>query len=391
MDAPTPFIVPRLNVNDDTVLLVKWSVPQHAVVSAGQVVCEMETSKATSEVVIGHAGVLVQTIQPPSRVAVGDEIGVVGPSAESVAAYLSARTASPAASGPVQATPRASVLAEQAGVSIEEVAASGVRGTVKESDVRRYVESRGSAAAPAVSRALPAGLEAYVTPAGRLSAVETAVAASLKRSIDHLIQTSVDADCDLANAQALMQTLLASGHMVSVLHVIVAAVGRALGKHPRLMSVAHEGDVYQYRSVDVAFVARTSDGRLYTPVIRGVDKADLSLIATTAQGLSLRVMRGTLSAADLEGGCFTVSHVAVAGTTRVAALPSFGQSAVLGVSAERKALRLVNGAVVERAVVTLTLTYDHTLCDGTYAASFLADVVAAVAQMTKSPNDQMTR
>ena len=67
-------------------------------------------------------------------------------------------------------------------------------------------------------------------------------------------------------------------------------------------------------------------------------------------------MRGTARADELEGACFTVSHVPVPGTTRVAALPSFGQSAILGVSAERPSLGLVAGAVVERPVVTLTLS-----------------------------------
>jgi pyruvate/2-oxoglutarate dehydrogenase complex dihydrolipoamide acyltransferase (E2) component len=60
----------------------------------------------------------------------------------------------------------------------------------------------------------------------------------------------------------------------------------------------------------------------------------------------------------------------------VAALPSFGQSAILGVSAERQHLELVDGTVRAQAVVTLTLAYDHTLCDGVYAAEFLADVVS---------------
>jgi pyruvate/2-oxoglutarate dehydrogenase complex dihydrolipoamide acyltransferase (E2) component len=59
----------------------------------------------------------------------------------------------------------------------------------------------------------------------------------------------------------------------------------------------------------------------------------------------------------------------------VQALPSFGQSAILGVSAERDVLQLHDGAVRSHRIVSLTLNYDHALCDGVYAANFLAAIV----------------
>jgi len=90
------------------------------------------------------------------------------------------------------------------------------------------------------------------------------------------------------------------------------------------------------------------------------------------------MMRGALKAEELEGACFTISCVPVGKTTRVVALPSFGQSAILGVSAERRSVAIVDGAAVERPLVTLTLNYDHAVCDGVYAATFLAELSAEV-------------
>jgi pyruvate dehydrogenase E2 component (dihydrolipoamide acetyltransferase) len=136
--------------------------------------------------------------------------------------------------------------------------------------------------------------------------------------------------------------------------------------------------VFRYRSVDVAIVVRSGDGRLYTPVIRGADRADVAAIATASQAATLAVMRHTIKQEDLEGACFTVSHVPVEGTMRVVAIPNDGQSAVLGISAERTSVAFENGAAVAVPVVTLTLTYDHTLCDGVYAANFLAAVAAGL-------------
>ena len=89
----------------------------------------------------------------------------------------------------------------------------------------------------------------------------------------------------------------------------------------------------------------------------------------------MRAMRGTAKADELEGAAFTISQVPVPGTTRVMALPSFGQSAILGVSAERIAVGWSDGGAVAQPTVTLTLSYDHALCDGVYAANFLAALV----------------
>jgi pyruvate/2-oxoglutarate dehydrogenase complex dihydrolipoamide acyltransferase (E2) component len=363
MEPITILVVPQVNVNDDTVLLVRWSVAQYARVAAGDVVCEVETSKASAEVIADRGGVLVQSAVAPVRVLIGEAIGLIGPSREVVEAHLAAAVPPEAvAESTMNATAKARALAARHGVSLDEVAQHGVHGTIKESDVRRFIG--------------PPGLTRFVEQAGAIPAFDAAVAANLRRSTEHLILASIDADCRLTAANAVIQKALAAGRMVSVLHLLVAAAGRVLPRFPRLMSFAYEGNIYRYRSVDIAFVARTADGRLFTPVVRSVDRLDVGGIAKACQAQTLYVMRGTVAAGDLEGACFTISHVPVAGTRRVVALPSFGQSAILGVSAVRPSLDLVDGAVVEQPIVTMTLSYDHALCDGIYAATFLGDLIA---------------
>jgi pyruvate/2-oxoglutarate dehydrogenase complex dihydrolipoamide acyltransferase (E2) component len=185
-------------------------------------------------------------------------------------------------------------------------------------------------------------------------------------------------NCRLGPAHAVIQREQGAGRMVSVLHVTIAAVARALGKFDRLISFLDEGFIYRYRTIDVAFISRTSDGRLFTPVIRSADQLSLADIARAAQAATLRVMRGPVKAEDLEGAAFTISQVPVPGTTRVAALPGFGQSAILGLSAEHQILEVANGVVAAAPAVTLTLSYDHALCDGVYAAGFLQAVVSDI-------------
>lgn len=379
MEQTSPLRVPQINVNDDTVLLVRWSVPQYAQVAPGDTVCEVETSKASAEVTAERGGVLAQSAMPPVRVRIGDIIGAIAPTRDAAEAYLAAppRATTIGAQNPAtQATPKAKALAERHGLSLDAIAEAGIHGTIKESDVLRFLERPTARQKEVSGLTPPAGLARYVESAGPMSAFDAAVAANLRRSTNQLLLTSVDADCRLTAAHRVIREALGGGRMTSVLHLIIASAGRVLPRYPRLMSFAHEGELYRYRSVDIAFVARAADGRLYTPVVRAVDRTDLGQIAGACQAALLRVMRGTVTVDDLEGSCFTISHVPVPGTTRVAALPSFGQSAILGVSAERKSLALVDGAAVEQSIVTLTLSYDHAVCDGVYAASFLADLTA---------------
>jgi len=379
-DHARPFLVPQVNVNDDTVLLVRWTVPQHARVAAGDVVCEVETTKATSEVTIDHPGILEQTGAPGSRVRVGETIGIVGQTREAIAAFnatsalQTVTTSSANDAGEIRATPKARALAEHHGLSLDAVAAR-VQGTVKESDVRQFLDERSIAA--------PETLRRFVDSDGPLAPFDAAVAASLRHAIQHQVLTSIDFECTLIAAHARLQQSLAAGRMVSLLHFVIGAAGRALPRFPRLMSVAIDGHVYRYRAVDVAFVARSPEGRLYTPIVRGADRASVEDIARASQAATLAMIRHTLKGNDLEGACFTVSHVPVPGTSRVVALPNYGQSAVLGVSAERSIVTLRDGVATSIPVATLTLTYDHTQCDGVYAAEFLTAVATEVESLAR--------
>lgn len=367
MATVTPLVVPQVNVNDETVRLARWSVPDGATVTAGDAVCDVETTKAASEITADAAGVLVQSATAGDQVGVGAVIGAIGPTREAAAAFLAERVTAARPVAGSGATPKAAALAAQHGVSLDQVRAAGVQGTIKETDVRRFID--------ASAKALPAGLDKYLFLEGALPGFDAAIAANLRRSTQGLILTSVDMDCRLSAAHTVVKEAQVAGRMVSFLHLVIAAVGRALPSFPRLTSFVWEGSLYRHHAVDIAFVARAGDGKLFTPVLRAVDQLSLADIAKASQAAALRAMRGTARVEDFEGAAFTISQVPVPGTTRVAALPSFGQSAILGVSSERMAVGWVDGVAVPQPMVTFTLSYDHALCDGVYAASFLAALV----------------
>lgn len=367
MEKVFPLIVPQVNVNDDTVLLARWSVADGATVAAADVVCDVETTKAASELVAGAAGVLVQSAAAGSQVRVGATIGAIAATREAAAAFLAARLDKHRSTEGTGATPKAIALAAQHGVSLDDVRSAGAKGAIKEADVQRFVA--------ASATALPAGLARFMEREGALPAFDAAIATNLRRSTGQLIQASVDMNCRLTAVHKVIQDAHAAGRMVSALHLVIAATGRALPSFPRLTSFAWEGSIYRHKAIDIAFVARAQDGRLFTPVLRAADRLSVDEIAKTSQAMTMRAMRGSAKAEDLEGAAFTISQIPVPGTARVLALPSFGQSAILGVSAERVAADVVDGGIAAVPIVTLTLNYDHALCDGVYAASFLGALV----------------
>ena len=86
----TPLVVPQVNVNDETVKLVRWRVTDNGKIAEGDLVCEVETTKAVAEVYAPASGILRQIVPVGVHVRVGEAIGAIGPTSEAVAAYLTA-------------------------------------------------------------------------------------------------------------------------------------------------------------------------------------------------------------------------------------------------------------------------------------------------------------
>lgn len=379
-----PILVPLLNVNDDTVVIAEWLVEHGQQVGPGEPICVVETSKAAAELEAEHEGILYQVAEVDTVVPVGEPIGLIGPNLAAVEAYLAEQvvgvtdqTQSGAEATPLRATPRARSLAEEYGVALEQVATMGVVGTIKEADVQRYLSERldrwGRVELKQLAEVrLPQPILERVVADGELSRHEKFVVQGLKQTLQGVILAAIEAEVELTSISELVQGLQCRGTMVTLLHVVLCALGQTLPHFPRLISFQHAGQIYRYRDLDIAFVARV-DGRLFTPVVRNVDRLSLAQVAKACQTASLRVIRGKTKPEELEGACFTVSHVATPGILRFMALPNRFQSAILAVAAEQRRLALgPDGSVHQIPVIALTLSYDHALCDAMYAAEFLS-------------------
>jgi pyruvate dehydrogenase E2 component (dihydrolipoamide acetyltransferase) len=130
----------------------------------------------------------------------------------------------------------------------------------------------------------------------------------------------------------------------------------------------------------LGFAADTPSG-LVVPVLRDADRKTLFEIAAELAVLSEKARAGKLSAADMQGGCFTVSSLGGIGGTAFTPIINAPEVAILGVSRSSLQPVYINGAFVPRLMLPLSLSYDHRVIDGADAARFTTALGAALADM----------
>jgi pyruvate dehydrogenase E2 component (dihydrolipoamide acetyltransferase) len=134
--------------------------------------------------------------------------------------------------------------------------------------------------------------------------------------------------------------------------------------------------VLRFAEAHVGIAVATERG-LLVPVLRDVQALSLAEIAAGRRALVVLARAGRLSAADMQGGTFTVSNLGMFGIARFDAIVNVPQVAILAVGSARPQLVLEAGVPVERRTIDLTLTCDHRAIDGATGATFLRDLATA--------------
>ncbi|MFI9559644.1 dihydrolipoamide acetyltransferase family protein [Nonomuraea endophytica] len=386
-------------------ILQGWSVAAGVPFGKGEVIATVETDKAVVEVEAEEAGVLLRTlVEDGATVEVGAPIAVLGtpgeppdtpvpdipetqnipkdqnvPPVQDVA--VRALPDDPPAAGelpvPGQAaagrtreriftSPLARRLAKEAGLRVEDIPGSGPNGRVVRRDVEAAVAASVKAVqTPAEIPQTPAYTEIPHTPMRR------AIAARLtesKRTAPHFyVRGTARADALLAMRAQLNQ---GGGPRVSVNDLIVKAAAHTHVRVPAMNVTWTDTAVRAHTQVDIA-VAVATPGGLLTPVLRAVERAPVSLVATTLREYGERARTGRLRQDELEGGTLTVTNLGMHGTEEFAAIVNPPQAAILAVGAARQAPVVQDGAVVAATVLSVTLSVDHRPVDGVVAAEWL--------------------
>jgi pyruvate/2-oxoglutarate dehydrogenase complex dihydrolipoamide acyltransferase (E2) component len=385
-----PVRVPQVDVNDVEMVLLDWRVEHGARASKGQVLCVLETAKATHELESEAGGLVHRIAAAGSTVRVGEVIAWVGATLAEIQTEIAAQRSSPSSTdsqsaprdeaGP-RATPRARELALEHGLDLEQIPHQGE--LIKERDVRDFLAARG--AAPASSAAhqqpdtpLPAQIAQLVEDQGELPRHKAAVARHLAATQAEIIYATIEVDVSLDRALLRLEE---GGSGASLFHLVLHQTARALRDFPLLRSFRRGQRVWRWKETALAFtlVDVERDHRLVTPVVHRADTLSLEDLAAECLELSLAAYRGELAAEKLSGGAFTVSMLTGLEVTRFTALQNQFQSAVLAVGSPReRVVREDFGDFAVERFLTLTLAYDHGLCDGYYSGSFLARLKQAL-------------
>jgi pyruvate dehydrogenase E2 component (dihydrolipoamide acetyltransferase) len=168
-------------------------------------------------------------------------------------------------------------------------------------------------------------------------------------------------------------------HGVKVTHtdLMVAAVAKALRKHPRLNASWVDGRIILNNEVNVA-LAIAVDNAVVTAVIKNADTLALGDIGRQRKELSDKARANRLSPADISGATFTISNLGMLNVDAFTAIIVPPQAAILAVGAIGDRVVAVDGMIGIRPMMTMTLSSDHRLVDGARAAMFMNDVVGAL-------------
>ena len=187
------------------------------------------------------------------------------------------------------------------------------------------------------------------------------------------VSTDVVMDEAVALRERLRSAVDGAQPLPSLNDLIVRACALMLRRHPRLNASYTPEALRVWPDVNVG-VAVATDDALIVPVIRDADTLSVGQIARQTRRLAERVRAGQVSPAELDGGTFTVSNLGMFGMTAIRPVINHPQVAILGVGAVRETLARAGGEIVDRRLMTLTLSADHRAVYGADAARFLADL-----------------
>lgn len=301
-----------------------------------------------------------------------------------------------AQAGSAHAGPSVRRFARELGVDLSTVTGSGAKGRILREDVQAFVKTeltRFAGAAGCIGFNLPPLPQIDYARFGpvqmqALSRIKKLSGANLLRnwlSIPHVTQHD-EADITELEAFRKSQADEASndGVRFTLLAFLIKAVVVALKQHPNFnASLSSDGEsliLKQYFNIGVA--VDTPLG-LVVPVLRDADKKGLRELAKELGDVSGRMRDGKIAAADLQGGCFSISSLGGIGGTLFTPIINAPEVAILGVGKAITKPVWDGRQFVPRLLLPLSLSYDHRVIDGAQGARFIAFLATVLADIRK--------
>ena len=420
-------LMPALSPTMEEGTLAKWLVKEGDTVSAGDLLAEIETDKATMEFEAVDEGIIgkllvaegTEGVKVNTAIALlvdeGETVADAAPAAPPAAAPAAApaakaeTAATPAPAAPAKtdgarvfASPLARRIAADQGLDLGQIAGSGPHGRIVKADVlaaKAQPAAAPSATAPTAPRPAAAAPAAPAAPAAqgasadavmqiykdrpheeiKLDGMRKTIAARLteaKQTIPHFyLRRDIKLDALMAFRAQLNAQLAHRGVKLSVNDFIIKAAALALQAVPAANAVWAGDRVLQLKPSDVA-VAVAIDGGLFTPVLKDAETKTLSALSGEMKDLATRARSRKLAPHEYQGGSFAISNLGMFGIDNFDAVINPPHGAILAVGAGvKKPVVGDDGQIGVATVMSVTLSVDHRVIDGALGAELLQHIV----------------
>lgn len=399
--------MPKLSDTMEEGVIAKWNVNEGDAVSAGDIIAEVETDKATMDVEVFDAGTILKIVPGEGdAVPLGGLIAIIGEAGEDISSLLVDDTNSqstdsaPAAGddtatvsdeavdapvavvdslsedGRIKASPLAKKIAADKGVDLKSIAGSGPDGRIIKKDVESAQSNttstltRPGAPSPIATSAAKS-FSSLASQEVKVSQMRKVIAKRLsesKFSNPHFYET-IDIDMKAA-IEARTQLKEKMDIKVSFNDIVVKASAIALSRHQAINSSWMGDTIVEHGDVHIAIAVAIDEG-LMTPVLKHVEQKGLIQISSETRELAGLARDRKLVPEQMEGSTFTISNLGMFGIEEFTAIINPPNACILAVGAIRDVPVVENGAVVPGKRMKVTLSSDHRIVDGAKAAEFL--------------------
>ena len=375
MSTVREFLVPDLGEGLEDATITEWTVAVGDVVELNQVLCTVETNKAAVEIPSPYAGVVAEL-----GGAQGQTLAV-GAVLIRIATDVAAPPPERPKRNPVlvgygtdaqldttrrRAKPRVRKLAADMHVDLGGIVPSGPNGIVTRDDVLAAAAKPPPASAPITEKVH--GVQAEMA---------RRMAVSRKEIPD--AHASVQVDC--AGLLRVQTMLAAVDAAVTPFALTLRVLTVALRHHREFNATwvpSPEGPgVHWHESVHLGLGVATDRG-LLVPVVRDAQQLSTRDLAVTVRRLVTAAREGSLKPAELQGSTFTVSNYGALGLDDGVPVINYPEAAILGMGSLKPRPVVIDGAVVARPTMTLTVAFDHRIADGAAVAAFLGELRALI-------------
>ena len=387
--------------------IVAWNKKVGDTVKSDDVLAEVETDKATMEVVGYEEGTLLYIgVEAGKAAKINEIIAIVGKPGTDVSAYVAAEKSGAnqqAASAPaaiaaaapatvavnnalpaetttvngqerLKASPLAKKLAQEKGIDLTMVNGSGDGGRITKKDIDNYVPS---ASAAVTSPTAPASARPFVAAAGEghtdipLTQMRKTIARRLgesKFSAPHFYLTmEINMDNAITSRAAMNEV---SPVKISFNDMLIKACAAALRQHPDVNSSWMGDFIRQNHHIHIGSAVAMPEG-LIVPVIRFADQKSISQIAAEAKELYGKAKDKKLQPQEFSGNTFTISNLGMMDIEEFTAIINPPDSCILAVGRIKEVVVRRNNEFTVTQIMKVTLSCDHRSVDGAVGAAFL--------------------